>query len=70
MRRDVSDSLRHQSCSVQQPGTSLSLLHKRLWLIVDCRASRNTALLQLAAEAPTAAVADLLGLNASTAATK
>lgn len=43
------------------------LARRLLRVGVDCRASRNTALLQLAAEVPAAVLADLLGLNPNTA---
>jgi hypothetical protein len=54
----------------RRPGTPMHPTHlsRRLAKLgVDCRASRNTALLQLAAEVPAAVLADLLGLNPSTA---
>jgi hypothetical protein len=54
----------------RRPGTPMHPTHlaRRLGRLgVDCRASRNTALLQLAAEVPAAVLADLLGLNPSTA---
>ncbi len=54
----------------RRPDTPMHPTHlaRRLGKLgVDCLASRNTALLQLAAEVPAAVVADLLGLNASTA---
>jgi hypothetical protein len=54
----------------RRPGTPMHPTHlaRRLAKLgIDCRASRNTALLQLTAEVPAAVVADLLGLNPSTA---
>ncbi len=54
----------------RRPGTPMHPTHlaRRLAKLgVDCRAARNTALLQLAAEVPAAVLADLLGLTASTA---
>lgn len=54
----------------RRPGTPMHPTHlaRRLRRLgVDCRASRNTALLQLAAEVPAAVLADLLGLNPNTA---
>jgi hypothetical protein len=54
----------------RRPGTPMSPTHlaRRLRALgIEPRAARNTALLQLAAELPSVALADLLGLSISTA---
>lgn len=47
--------------------TPTSLARRLKILGIEPRAARNTALLQLAAELPSIAIADLLGLHVSTA---